>query len=136
MRVGLDATPLLGPRTGVGQYVARLAESLAASGGVDELRLVPFTWRGAEGLTALASTASGLSGGGTPAGEGVARSTAPHRRPDLGGEEAGSTPVVRARRRRVPARALREAWARTGWPPVEWFAGRVDVFHATNFVAP
>src|SRR6266545_4192857 len=26
--------------------------------------------------------------------------------------------------------------ARLGWPPVEWFAGRVDVFHATNFVAP
>src|SRR5262245_37274377 len=121
MRVGLDATPLLGPRTGVGQYVARLAESLAASGGVDELRLVPFTWRGAEGLTAFASTASARSGGGTPAGEGVARSTAPHQRPDLGGGAA----VVRARRRRVPARALREAWARTGWPPVEWFAGRV-----------
>ena len=28
MRVGLDATPLLGPRTGVGRYVAGLAEAL------------------------------------------------------------------------------------------------------------
>jgi glycosyltransferase involved in cell wall biosynthesis len=36
----------------------------------------------------------------------------------------------------VPARALQLAWARTRVPPVELFAGRVDVFHATNFVAP
>jgi glycosyltransferase involved in cell wall biosynthesis len=36
----------------------------------------------------------------------------------------------------VPARALQAAWARTRVPPVEVFAGRVDVFHATNFVAP
>lgn len=100
MRVGLDATPLLGPRTGVGQYVARLVDALAGSGEVAELRLVPFTWRGTGDLAA----ASGVG--------------------------------VRACRRRVPARLLREAWARTAWPPVEWFAGRVDVFHATNFVAP
>jgi glycosyltransferase involved in cell wall biosynthesis len=99
MRVGLDATPLLGPRTGVGQYVARLVEALAASGEVGELRLVPFTWRGAGDLTAAAGR-------------------------------------VRVLRRRVPARVLREAWARVGWPPVEWFAGRVEVFHGTNFVAP
>jgi glycosyltransferase involved in cell wall biosynthesis len=101
MKVGLDATPLLGPRTGVGQYVARLVEALAASGEVVELRLVPFTWRGAAGLAA-----------------------------------AGSGAQVRALRRRVPARVLREAWARVAWPPVEWFSGRVDVFHGTNFVAP
>jgi glycosyltransferase involved in cell wall biosynthesis len=105
MRVGLDATPLLGPRTGVGQYVARLVEALAASGEVAELRLVPFTWRGAGDL-------AGVPGSAAPAAK------------------------VRALRRRVPARVLREAWARTGWPPVEWFAGRVDVFHGTNFVAP
>ena len=109
MRVGLDATPLLGPRTGVGRYVAGLVDALAVSGGVAELRLVPFTWRGA----------GDLAGAGAGASEGPA-----------------APAVVRARRRRVPARALREAWARTPWPPVEWLAGRVDVFHATNFVAP
>jgi glycosyltransferase involved in cell wall biosynthesis len=36
----------------------------------------------------------------------------------------------------VPARLLRAAWARMPLPPVEWLAGRVDVFHATNFVLP
>jgi glycosyltransferase involved in cell wall biosynthesis len=110
MRVGLDATPLLGPRTGVGQYVARLVEALAVSGRVAELRLVPFTWRGAGALRSFAA--------------GVALPEGP------------APGVVRALRRRVPARALREAWARAGWPPVEWFAGPVEVFHATNFVAP
>ena len=29
MKVGLDATPLLGPQTGVGRYVAALAGALA-----------------------------------------------------------------------------------------------------------
>lgn len=38
--------------------------------------------------------------------------------------------------RRVPARALQAAWERMPFPPVEWFAGRCDVFHATNFVLP
>jgi glycosyltransferase involved in cell wall biosynthesis len=36
----------------------------------------------------------------------------------------------------VPARLLRAAWARLPFPPVEWLAGPVDVFHATNFAAP
>jgi glycosyltransferase involved in cell wall biosynthesis len=27
-------------------------------------------------------------------------------------------------------------WKRGGWPPVEWFIGRVDVVHGTNFVVP
>jgi glycosyltransferase involved in cell wall biosynthesis len=49
---------------------------------------------------------------------------------------APSGPRVRHGRRRVPARLLQAAWARLGWPPVEWLAGPVDVFHATNFVAP
>ena len=48
MRVGLDATPLLGPRTGVGRYVAGLAGALATLAGPEpeELALVPFSWRG------------------------------------------------------------------------------------------
>ncbi len=60
MRVGIDATPLLGPRTGVGRYVAGLVEGFGelagqAPGGApgpDELVLVPFTWRGTRDLPA------------------------------------------------------------------------------------
>jgi glycosyltransferase involved in cell wall biosynthesis len=102
MRVGLDATPLLGPRTGVGRYVAGLSGSLAGRPELHELVLVPFTWRGAGDLPAVAP----------------------------------SVPGVRCGRRRVPARLLQAAWARVGFPPVEWLAGPVDVFHATNFAAP
>jgi glycosyltransferase involved in cell wall biosynthesis len=36
----------------------------------------------------------------------------------------------------APARLLQASWARTAFPPVELLAGRLDVFHATNFVAP
>lgn len=43
---------------------------------------------------------------------------------------------VRVRGRPVPARALRAAWRRGAWPPVELLAGRADVLHATNFVLP
>src|SRR6266511_2707796 len=118
MRVGLDATPLLGPRTGVGHYVARLVEALALSGEVAELRLIPFTWRGTSGPAVTPAAPRRESGG--PAEQGA----------------PGAVAGVRVGRRRVPARVLRAAWARVGWPPVEWFAGRVDVFHATNFVAP
>ena len=52
MRVGLDATPLLGPRTGVGRYVAGLAGALATLAGPEpeELALVPFSWRGTRDL--------------------------------------------------------------------------------------
>src|SRR5215207_9219948 len=104
MRVGLDATPLLGPRTGVGRYVQGLAGALAALAGPEpeELALVPFSWRGTGDLPSVA-----------PSG-----------------------PRVRHGRRRAPARLLQAAWARMGWPPVEWLAGPIDVFHATNFVAP
>jgi glycosyltransferase involved in cell wall biosynthesis len=104
VRVGLDATPLLGPRTGVGRYVAGLAGALATLAGPEpeELALVPFSWRGTAGLPAAA-----------PSG-----------------------PRVRVGRRRAPARLLQAAWSRLSWPPVEWLAGPVDVFHATNFTAP
>jgi glycosyltransferase involved in cell wall biosynthesis len=104
VRVGLDATPLLGPRTGVGRYVQGLADALAGLAGPEpeELALVPFSWRGTRDLPSVA-----------PAG-----------------------PRVRHGRRRAPARLLQAAWARMAWPPVEWLAGPVEVFHATNFVAP
>jgi glycosyltransferase involved in cell wall biosynthesis len=103
MRVALDATPLLGPRTGVGRYVAGLVEAMAeVPGEPEELVLVPFTWRGTADLARVAP---------------------------------GSR-RVRRRRRRLPMRLLQAAWAALPVPPVEWLAGRVDVFHATNFVAP
>ena len=38
--------------------------------------------------------------------------------------------------RRLPARALQAAWGHSAYPPVEWLAGRCEVFHATNFVLP
>ncbi len=46
LRVGIDATPLLGNRTGIGQYTAHLAAGLATR---DDVRLtaVPFSARGA-----------------------------------------------------------------------------------------
>lgn len=53
MRVALDATPLLGPRTGVGRYVAGLVPALAALPTRPELVLTAFTVRGAGGLPAL-----------------------------------------------------------------------------------
>ena len=37
--------------------------------------------------------------------------------------------------RRIPVRALTWAWNQLGWPPVEWFAGPVDVVHAAAPVA-
>ncbi len=97
MRIGLDATPILGARTGVGRYTAALLEALAQSSS-DELVATAFTLRGRGGLR-------------VPAG-------------------------VEVRARAVPARGLHELWARTPLPPVEWLTGRLDVFHATNFVLP
>lgn len=52
MRVGLDATPLLSARTGVGQYVGHLVDALAAAPGGPDLTLTAFTLRGARALTA------------------------------------------------------------------------------------
>ncbi len=97
MRLGLDATPLLGARTGIGRYTEALLGALADAGS-DQLVATAFTLRGRGGLQ-------------VPAG-------------------------VEVRARPLPARGLQEAWARTELPPVEWLTGRLDVFHATNFVLP
>ncbi len=50
MRVGLDATPLLGARTGVGRYTLSLLRALTAYD--DELVATAFTFRGRDGLAA------------------------------------------------------------------------------------
>jgi glycosyltransferase involved in cell wall biosynthesis len=96
VRVGLDATPLLGVRTGIGRYTADLLSALAS--GPDELVATAFTLRGRRGLVV--------------------------------------PPGVEVRARPVPARLLQQAWARGPFPPVELLTGRLDVFHATNFVLP
>lgn len=98
MKVGLDATPLLGRRSGIGTYTARLVDELAATPGLD-LVLAPVTVRG-------------------------------HRPDDL-------PPGARWRHRPVPARAVRRAWqAGVPFPTTELLAGRLDVYHGTNFVLP
>lgn len=38
--------------------------------------------------------------------------------------------------RPMPARPVHRAWRRTSLPPIEWFTGRVDVVHGTNFIVP
>ena len=50
MRVGLDGTPLLGRRTGIGRYVEELVRGLALVAPEDERVLTAFTVRGAAPL--------------------------------------------------------------------------------------
>jgi len=106
VRVALDATPLLGTRTGIGHYVAHLAAALAKEPELDVV-LTAFTWRGQTELRGL----------------------------QLDISETGD-PRYQVHSRRAPARLLRLAWSRGGVPPVEMFSGAVDVFHGTNFVLP
>jgi glycosyltransferase involved in cell wall biosynthesis len=50
MRAALDATPLIGPRTGVGHYVAGLVGGLLGLEDPPEVTLTAFTFRGREDL--------------------------------------------------------------------------------------
>lgn len=106
LRVALDATPLLGARTGIGRYVEQLVRALRTAADDEtrppQLRLVPLTWRGARDLADVA--------------------------PPL--------PEVTVGTRRAPARVLRELWARSAFPPAEVLSGRADIWHGTNFVLP
>ncbi len=43
---------------------------------------------------------------------------------------------VTIRQRPMPARPLHWAWRRGPRPPVEWFIGRHDIVHGSNFVVP
>jgi glycosyltransferase involved in cell wall biosynthesis len=97
--VAIDATPLLGARTGVGAVVAGMIETLAQRGRVS-LRAYGFT---ATGTRALAAA--------VPNG-------------------------VPVQQRPMPARFLLRVWAHTEVPPAEWWTGRADVVHGTNFVVP
>ncbi|MFN2626116.1 MAG: glycosyltransferase, partial [Mycobacteriales bacterium] len=107
MKVGLDATPLIGPRTGIGRYVEGLVDGLSLLAEPPQLVLVPFTWRGFGDLPVVPRAAT-----------------------------LTDTPQPLRRGRRFPARALHALWSRVDWPPVEVLSGSLDVFHATNFVLP
>jgi glycosyltransferase involved in cell wall biosynthesis len=48
VRVGLDATPLLGRPTGVGRYVSGLVAGLLDRSTPPDLQLTPFTWHGGD----------------------------------------------------------------------------------------
>lgn len=37
---------------------------------------------------------------------------------------------------RLPARVVQKLWRTIGYPRVESFTGRLDIFHATNYIAP
>jgi glycosyltransferase involved in cell wall biosynthesis len=58
MRVALDATPLIGSRTGVGRYVAGLVPALAALNDPPELVLTAFTVRGTGDIPRYPGTTS------------------------------------------------------------------------------
>jgi glycosyltransferase involved in cell wall biosynthesis len=52
------------------------------------------------------------------------------------GIEARLPANVTVSQRPMPARPLHALWGRGDTPPVEWFIGRADVVHGTNFVVP
>jgi hypothetical protein len=56
VRIGLDATPLLGQQTGIGRYVANLLAALPATAPQDELVATAFTARGGGGLAVAVPT--------------------------------------------------------------------------------
>jgi glycosyltransferase involved in cell wall biosynthesis len=45
-------------------------------------------------------------------------------------------PGVRVVQTPMPARPINKAWTVVDFPPIEWFVGRVDVVHGTNFIVP
>jgi glycosyltransferase involved in cell wall biosynthesis len=55
VRIGIDATPLLGRMTGVGIYTSNLLGALAQDWPGDELVATAFTWRGRGGLETVVS---------------------------------------------------------------------------------
>jgi glycosyltransferase involved in cell wall biosynthesis len=66
LAAAVDATPLLGPRTGIGRYVEHLLRELATA---PDLRLaaVAFTWRGRDGLAGELPAAVAVGGRRAPA---------------------------------------------------------------------
>jgi glycosyltransferase involved in cell wall biosynthesis len=102
LNVALDATPLQGPQTGIGEFCSRVLESLGARGDI-QVGAFSVSRQGRAGISSLLPpgvAALGLPGPG------------------------------------LPARVLHQAWARWPFPPAEFFTGKVDLVHGTNFVVP
>jgi len=99
VRLAVDATPLLGPRTGVGEFCAGIIDNLREH---EDVRLIVYavTWRKRHELIAEVPTS------------------------------------VRVVTRAMPARPLAAAWRKWPFPPIEWWSGRIDVVHGTNYVVP
>jgi glycosyltransferase involved in cell wall biosynthesis len=148
LRVLLDATPLLGQRTGVGRYVENLLAALADLVSGEQLGLTPDVVAHSH---AHSSTSRGGAGGRPAAGPAGSNGRTPAKtdplRPldlaataftwrGLAGLTAALPPGVTPVARRAPARLLQNAWARGEHLPVELLTGRADVMHATNFVLP
>jgi glycosyltransferase involved in cell wall biosynthesis len=99
LRVALDVTPLIGHRTGVGEFCRGAVGALSARDDVEVDGYV-VSWRRRD----------------------WARDALP--------------PKVRTEQRPMPARPLHWSWRHAAVPPAEWFVGRQDVVHGTNFVVP
>lgn len=99
LRVGLDATPLLGQKSGIGWLTSELLGALARS---ERCEVVAY------GLAFRS------------------RKMLERRVP----------PGVRVADRLFSALPLRGMWLRADIPPIEWWTGRVDVVHGTNFLVP
>ena len=97
--MALDATPLLGPSTGVAAFCAGALGGLAARADL-AVSAFAISWRRRKGIVAQVPT------------------------------------EVSTRQRAMPDRPLQAAWNRSSFPPVEWFIGRQQVVHGTNFVVP
>jgi glycosyltransferase involved in cell wall biosynthesis len=67
VRIGLDATPLLGRRTGIGRYVQQLLGVLAASFPEDDVAATAFTLRGAGDLAAAVPPGVSVAARAAPA---------------------------------------------------------------------
>jgi glycosyltransferase involved in cell wall biosynthesis len=99
LSVALDATPLLGQRTGVGIFCEHALGALVERHDL-EVSAFAVSWRRRQGIRGLVP------------------------------------PGARVIDRPMPARPLHRAWSVGGFPPVEWWTGRCDVVHGTNFVVP
>lgn len=113
LRIAVDATSLLGDRSGVGEVTGAILAGLAGRPDVT--------------TTAFAVTLRGRAGWGKGRGR-VGR-----------GEGRGGDVVptgIAVAGRPMAARPLRWCWARADRPPIEWWTGHVDVVHGPNFVVP
>lgn len=99
LRVAVDATALIGPRTGVGEVTFGLLGALAARSDVEPVAYA-VSYSGRDALPGLLP-------------RGVVAATLP-----------------------CPARVAHALWRIVPSPRIEAWTGRVDVVHATNFVAP